>query len=137
MYYDEEHSKLFTAFNQQVIGYNALFQHFSDFLATSSCSDRLHGYFDFFSTKFESLPFIKRGKARYPLFVFIFYSLQETFLIDDIYWRYFTCQLTLMVMKPEVKDRIMSHENPVTAAIYNSKFNQVHSADSLNILCYS
>ena len=30
-----------------------------------------------------------------------------------------------MVMKPEVKDRIMSHENPVTAAIYNSKFNQV------------
>ena len=31
-----------------------------------------------------------------------------------------------MVMKPEVKDRIMSHEHPVTAAIYNSKFNQVH-----------
>ena len=30
-----------------------------------------------------------------------------------------------MVMKPEVKDRIMSHEHPVTAAIYNSKFNQV------------
>jgi len=30
-----------------------------------------------------------------------------------------------MVMKPEVKDRIVSHEHPVTAAIYNSKFNQV------------
>ena len=33
-----------------------------------------------------------------------------------------------MVMKPEVKDRIMSHEHPVTAAIYNSKFNQVHES---------
>lgn len=30
-----------------------------------------------------------------------------------------------MVMKPEVKDRVMSHEQPVSAAIYNSKFNQV------------
>ena len=34
-----------------------------------------------------------------------------------------------MVMKPEVKDRIMSHEHPVTAAVYNSKFNQVHLAN--------
>lgn len=32
-----------------------------------------------------------------------------------------------MVMKPEVKDRIMSHEHPVTAAVYNSKFNQVQT----------
>ena len=28
-------------------------------------------------------------------------------------------------IKPKVKDRIMSHEHPVTAAVYNSKFNQV------------
>ena len=37
-----------------------------------------------------------------------------------------------MVMKPEVKDRIMSHEHPVTAAIYNSKFNQV---PTLSLFC--
>ena len=30
-----------------------------------------------------------------------------------------------MVMKPEVKDRIISHEQPVIGAIYNRKFNQV------------
>ncbi|CAB3996921.1 RNA-directed DNA polymerase from mobile element jockey [Paramuricea clavata] len=34
----------------------------------------------------------------------------------------------MMVMKPEVKDRIISHEHPVIAAIYNRKFNQVVSA---------
>ena len=37
-----------------------------------------------------------------------------------------------MVMKPEVKDRIMSHEHPVTAAIYNSKFNQVSKQTNAN-----
>ena len=42
--------------------------------------------------------------------------------MDDVFY---CLQLTLMVMKPEVKDRVMSHEHPVSAAIYNSKFNQV------------
>ncbi|XP_027044038.1 WD repeat-containing protein 49-like [Pocillopora damicornis] len=54
-----------------------------------------------------------------------------TMYYDEEHSKLFTAfnqQLTLMVMKPEVKDRIMSHEHPVTAAIYNSKFNQVVSA---------
>ncbi|CAB4027277.1 WD repeat-containing 49-like, partial [Paramuricea clavata] len=40
----------------------------------------------------------------------------------------FNHRLSMMVMKPEVKDRIISHEHPVIAAIYNRKFNQVVSA---------
>lgn len=37
----------------------------------------------------------------------------------------FNHQITAMDMKTEVKDRIISHERPVIAAIYNSLFNQV------------
>ncbi|XP_048581905.1 WD repeat-containing protein 49 isoform X2 [Nematostella vectensis] len=54
-----------------------------------------------------------------------------TMFYDEEHSKLFTAfnqQLTLMVMKPEVKDRVMSHEQPVTAAIYNSKFNQVVTA---------
>ncbi|XP_033126562.1 WD repeat-containing protein 49-like isoform X2 [Anneissia japonica] len=40
----------------------------------------------------------------------------------------FNYQLTLLEMKPEVKDRTLSHEKPVTCAIYNSTYNQVVSA---------
>ncbi|XP_060554544.1 WD repeat-containing protein 49-like, partial [Ruditapes philippinarum] len=39
----------------------------------------------------------------------------------------FNYQLTLMEMKAEIRDRIMSHEKPVVAAIYNSVYNQVVS----------
>ncbi|XP_053387026.1 WD repeat-containing protein 49-like isoform X3 [Mercenaria mercenaria] len=39
----------------------------------------------------------------------------------------FNYQLTLMEMKAEIKDRIMSHEKPVVAALYNSVYNQVVS----------
>lgn len=31
----------------------------------------------------------------------------------------------MMLMKPEVKDRVISHDHPVIAAFYNKKFNQV------------
>ena len=79
MYYDEEHSKLFTAFNQQV------------------------------------------GAQTLNVVGLIFCTYWHSSIIRLS----INIQLTLMVMKPEVKDRIMSHENPVTAAIYNSKFNQV------------
>lgn len=37
----------------------------------------------------------------------------------------FNYQLTLMEMKAEIKDRIMSHDKPAVAAIYNSVYNQV------------
>lgn len=37
----------------------------------------------------------------------------------------FNYQLTLMEMKAEIKDRIMSHDKPVVAALYNSVYNQV------------
>ncbi|XP_071942088.1 cilia- and flagella-associated protein 337-like isoform X2 [Antedon mediterranea] len=40
----------------------------------------------------------------------------------------FNYQLTLLEMKPEVKDRVLSHEKPVTCAIYNTTYNQVVSA---------
>ncbi|XP_071492952.1 cilia- and flagella-associated protein 337-like [Diadema antillarum] len=40
----------------------------------------------------------------------------------------FNYQLTMLEMKPEVKDRVMSHDKPVSMAIYNSTFNQVVSA---------
>ncbi|XP_056003962.1 WD repeat-containing protein 49-like isoform X2 [Ostrea edulis] len=39
----------------------------------------------------------------------------------------FNYQITLMEMKTENRDKIMSHEKPVTAAIYNSVYNQVIS----------
>ena len=37
----------------------------------------------------------------------------------------FNYQLTVLEMKPELRDRIMSHEKPVVAAIYNQVYNQV------------
>ena len=40
----------------------------------------------------------------------------------------------MMVMKPEVKDRIVSHEHPVIAAIFNRKFNQVMQLFNRNVL---
>ncbi|KAL5020149.1 hypothetical protein ScPMuIL_003041 [Solemya velum] len=39
----------------------------------------------------------------------------------------FNYQLTVMDMKVEIKDRIMSHEKPVVAALYNSVYNQAVS----------
>ena len=39
----------------------------------------------------------------------------------------FNYQLTALDMKTEVKDRVMSHEKPVVAAVYNSIYNQVRS----------
>ena len=43
----------------------------------------------------------------------------------------FNCQLTVLEMKPEIKDRIMSHEKPVVAALYNSLYNQVSAAAAI------
>ncbi|XP_041458844.1 WD repeat-containing protein 49-like isoform X1 [Lytechinus variegatus] len=40
----------------------------------------------------------------------------------------FNYQLTMLEMKPEVKDRVMSHDKPISMALYNSTFNQVVSA---------
>ena len=37
----------------------------------------------------------------------------------------FNYQLTLLEMKTEIKDRIMTHDKPVVAAMYNSLYNQV------------
>ncbi len=37
----------------------------------------------------------------------------------------FNYQLTVLEMKPEIKDRVMSHDKPVVNAIYNSTYNQV------------
>ncbi|WAR03587.1 WDR49-like protein [Mya arenaria] len=39
----------------------------------------------------------------------------------------FNYQLTVMEMKAEIKDRIMSHDKPVVTALYNSVYNQVVS----------
>ncbi|CAL1538101.1 unnamed protein product [Lymnaea stagnalis] len=39
----------------------------------------------------------------------------------------FSYQITLMEMKTEIKDRVVSHERPVVTAIYNSLYNQVIS----------
>ncbi|CAH1788695.1 unnamed protein product [Owenia fusiformis] len=40
----------------------------------------------------------------------------------------FNYSLTLMEMKAEIRDRIMSHDRPVIGALYNQTFNQVISA---------
>ena len=40
----------------------------------------------------------------------------------------FNYQLTALDMKVEIKDRIMSHEKPVVAALYNTVYNQVCNA---------
>ncbi|XP_022090760.1 WD repeat-containing protein 49-like isoform X1 [Acanthaster planci] len=40
----------------------------------------------------------------------------------------FNYQMTLLEMKKEVKDRVLSHEKPIACAIYSSTFNQVVSA---------
>ena len=40
----------------------------------------------------------------------------------------FNYQLTYMEIKPEVKDRIMTHDKPVVAAVYNDTYNQVCSS---------
>ena len=37
----------------------------------------------------------------------------------------FNYQLTLLEMKAEIRDRILSHDKPVIAAIYNEKKSQV------------
>ena len=37
----------------------------------------------------------------------------------------FNYMLTLMEMKVEMRDKIMSHEKPVISALYNSVYNQV------------
>ncbi|XP_021372289.1 WD repeat-containing protein 49-like isoform X5 [Mizuhopecten yessoensis] len=39
----------------------------------------------------------------------------------------FNYQLTMMEMKAEIRDRIMSHDKPVISAIYNTTYNQVVS----------
>ncbi|XP_048251647.1 WD repeat-containing protein 49-like isoform X1 [Haliotis rufescens] len=39
----------------------------------------------------------------------------------------FNYQLTAMDMKVEIRDRIMSHEKPIVAALYNNTYNQVVS----------
>ena len=41
----------------------------------------------------------------------------------------FNYQLTVIEMKPEIKDRVMSHDKPVVAAVYNSTYNQVSLDD--------
>ncbi|XP_067941731.1 cilia- and flagella-associated protein 337-like [Watersipora subatra] len=41
----------------------------------------------------------------------------------------FNYQITVMAMKAENKDRVFTHDKPVTAAIYNSTYNQVVSVD--------
>lgn len=38
----------------------------------------------------------------------------------------FNTLITVLEMKTEVRDRIMSHEKPVVASLYNSVYNQVH-----------
>ena len=56
------------------------------------------------------------------------FSVYSTLYFDEIRNKLFITfnyQLTFLEMKPEVKDRIMSHEKPVVAAIYNHVYNQV------------
>ena len=43
----------------------------------------------------------------------------------------FNSLLTVLEMKPEIKDRVMSHEKPVVAALYNSLYNQVSAAAAI------
>jgi len=38
----------------------------------------------------------------------------------------FNYQLTMMSMKSETRDRVLSHEKPVTASLYNETYNQVN-----------
>ena len=47
----------------------------------------------------------------------------------------FNYQITLMEMKTENRDKIMSHEKPVTAAIYNSVYNQVRPIWQFSCYC--
>lgn len=58
-------------------------------------------------------------------------EVQTILYFDDIKNRLFVTfnyQLTMLEMKIEIRDRVMSHERSVTAALYNSLYNQVVSA---------
>lgn len=58
-------------------------------------------------------------------------EVQTILYYDDIKNRLFVTfnyQLTMLEMKIEIRDRTMSHERPVTSAIYNNLYNQVVSA---------
>ncbi len=37
----------------------------------------------------------------------------------------------MLEMKPEVRDRVMSHDKPLVAALYNATYNQVITGNSL------
>ncbi|XP_039249520.2 cilia- and flagella-associated protein 337-like [Styela clava] len=55
-------------------------------------------------------------------------EVQTILYFDDIKNRLFVTfnyQLTMLEMKIEIRDRVMTHERPVTAAIYNNLYNQV------------
>lgn len=58
-------------------------------------------------------------------------EVQTILYFDDIKNRLFVTfnyQLTMLEMKIEIRDRVMSHERPVTAALYNTLYNQVVTA---------
>nr|XP_018668447.1 WD repeat-containing protein 49-like [Ciona intestinalis] len=58
-------------------------------------------------------------------------EVQTRLYFDEVRNRLFVTfnyLLTLLEMKIEIRDRVMSHERPVTCAIYNSLYNQVISA---------
>ena len=60
--------------------------------------------------------------------LYILLTVMSTLFFDEVRNKLFITfnyQLTVLEMKPEIKDRIMSHEKPVVSAHYNSMYNQV------------
>ena len=47
----------------------------------------------------------------------------------------FNYQLTVMEMKPEVLDRVLSHDKPVTSVVYSNTYNHV-SENLISLLCH-
>jgi len=45
--------------------------------------------------------------------------------------------MTMLEMKIEAKNKVMSHERPVTCAIYNSLYNQVSRASMLVLAIFN
>ena len=55
-------------------------------------------------------------------------EVQSIMYFDEVRNKLFTTfnyQLTVMTMKAENRDRVLTHERPVTGALYNWTYNQV------------
>ena len=64
-----------------------------------------------------------------PLILKLIFPVNSALFFDEARNKLFISfnyQLTFLEFKPEVKDRIMTHDKPVVSATYNATYNQVN-----------